>query len=417
MIGGGFTGLSAAIALRRQGLSVILLEARTCGFGASGRNAGHLTPTIGKDLFTLSRLFGRERVGALVRLMDAAISHLERWIDEHRIDCHYEPVGNLIAAIHPSQHRDLDRAAEAASRHGAAGRILEPADLDRWGIPRAVTRAFLEPHGGVLDPGLLVQGLRRVARAAGAEVYEQTPVVRVEGGATVRVRSAEGCVRSRVLVVGTNGFPPPLRRLERAGLVLHVQLFRTEPLGPVQRERIGWHGREGLYTAHQVLESYRWTPDGRILGGSKVVRYGWRGRRLPDVDPRVSRVLERTFRARFPELADVAVERYWGGPIRLGLDFLPTVARMGRDRNVLVAMGYAGHGVALASYAGEMIADLLADREGPGAALWSRRRVPTPPEPFRWLAFHALTGLLGALDGRADRAACGRASAPPSAAP
>jgi gamma-glutamylputrescine oxidase len=411
VVGAGFTGLSSALALRREGFEVVVLEARSAGFGASGRNAGHLTPTIGKDLPTLARLYGRERVKGLTQLSETAIRHVESLIDKHAIDCEYEPVGNVVAAVHPRQHRNLDRAAEAAQACGVPGELLERDELERRGLPRAITRGFLEPHGGILHPGRYVRGLRRAVLDSGARLHEGTPVTRIEDGPRVIVHTRAGRVRARFAVIATNAYTPDLGRLRSAALRVHVQLFRTAPLSDAQRAAVGWVGREGIYTAHEILESYRLTADQRIVGGAKAARYGYGGRRLPDVDPSVSSLLERIFRQRFPELADVAIERHWGGPIFLGLDFLPRVGRGGRHRNLLHAVGYAGHGISLASYAGEMIADLLLERDGPGAALWSRRSVPLPPEPLRWLTHRALTGLLAGMDARVDRAAAALAGA------
>jgi glycine/D-amino acid oxidase-like deaminating enzyme len=122
---------------------------------------------------------------------------------------------------------------------------------------------------------------------------------------------------------------------------------------------------------------------------------------LPDVDPRIAAVLEATFRRRFPELMDVRVADHWGGPIFLSLDFLPVVGRRGQ---VVHAIGYAGHGIPLASYAGEMIADLICGRDGPGRALWGRRSLPAPPEPLRWFTFRAVSGALAVVDRRSDGA-------------
>src|SRR5262245_1698151 len=115
IVGAGFTGLSAAIALRAAGASVVVIEREIAGFGASGRNAGHLTPTIGKDLPTLARFYGRERAQGLVALIQRAIGHVESTIAQHGIACAYEPVGNVMAAVHEKQHEALDRAAAAAA--------------------------------------------------------------------------------------------------------------------------------------------------------------------------------------------------------------------------------------------------------------------------------------------------------------
>jgi glycine/D-amino acid oxidase-like deaminating enzyme len=185
---------------------------------------------------------------------------------------------------------------------------------------------------------------------------------------------------------------------------MRVNLFRTPPLSDAQLARLGWTGGEGIYTAHEMLESYRLTRDNRIVGGAKQVRYGYGGTVFSAPDAGLAASLERVFRQRFPMLGDVRVETHWGGPIAFALDFLPVIERSARHPNVVYAVGYAGHGLALASYAGRMVADLLLERPSPGAALWSRRRLPLPPEPLRWLIVRALTGFFAGIDRRVDSA-------------
>lgn len=402
VIGAGFTGLSSALALTNEGLSVAVLEAEYVGFGASGRNAGHLTPTIGKDLPTLTRLYGEDRVRRLLQMTDCAISHTEQLIHEHAIACDYEPVGNVIAAVHPKQYAAIDRAAEAAHRHGIPGELLDADSMRERGLPAAFTRGYLEPHGGILDPAKYVRGLALAAESAGATLYEDTSVRAIHDGATIELDTKRGRVRCRNLILGTNAYSPELGRPKRGGLRIQVQLFTTAPLTPEQLARVGWRGREGIYTAHEILESFRLTDDDRILGGSRFIRAGFGRRVLPDVDEGISGALESVFRQRFPELHDVSIDRHWGGPIFLGLDFLPWVGRSGARGNVLHSVAYAGHGLAHASYAGIMLRDLLTGKDGPGSALWARRRLGMPPEPLRWLSFRGLTSLFDGMDRRVD---------------
>jgi glycine/D-amino acid oxidase-like deaminating enzyme len=401
IVGAGFTGLSAAIALRATGHSVVVLEQSHVGFGASGRNAGHLTPVIGKDLPTLATLF-RRRADALIALVEQAVGHVERTIADHGIDCGYAPVGNVLAAVHPKQHAMLDKAAKAAATVGLSSVLLEPADMRARDLPAAFTRGLLMERGGILDPGRYVRGLRRVAEAAQALVFEKTPVLKIDEGSPATLVTPGGRVRARTVVLATNAYTPALGWLRGTIARFHVDLFATAPLSAAQRTAIGWRGREGIYTAHEMLESYRLTDDDRIVGGAKTVRYGFDGRALAD-DPATFAFIEAAFRDRFPALRDVRVTHRWGGPIAFALDFLPAVGVTGAFRNVFYSVGYAGHGIAMASYAGTMLADLLLGRDGPGRALWGRRSVPMPPEPFRWLVAHGLVAAFGAIDRRIDR--------------
>jgi glycine/D-amino acid oxidase-like deaminating enzyme len=263
----------------------------------------------------------------------------------------------------------------------------------------------------VLNPGLYVRGLLAAAVGAGASVFDESPVVDIEDGTSPVVITPGGRVRADTVVFATNAYTPDLptvRHLRRTGTRLQVQLFASAALTDEQMARIDWRGREGVYTAHEALESYRLSAGNRIVGGSKWVRAGFGDKPLDDVDARIAARLEQVFHARFPELADVGIDRHWGGPIFLPVDFLPRLGRGGRHGNMIHSVGYAGHGLGLASYAGEMIADLVQDRDGPGAALWSRRALPTPPEPLRWIVYRTLKGALEWFDRRVDRRATGR---------
>lgn len=405
VIGGGYTGLWTALALRERGADVVVLERDYAGFGASGRNAGHLTPTIGKDLPTVLRLYGRERGGALVRFAEAAVEHVETAIADRGIECDYVAAGNVLAGVHRGQRPALAKAAGAARQLGGAMRMLEDAEPAERGLPRFVSCGYLEERGGVLHPGKYVRALRELAVEAGTRLYESTPVDAIADGPRVRVETPRGSVSAPLCAIATNAYTPRLGRLRSAVAPLYVSLFATEPLTDEQRERVGWAGGEGIYTAHEVLESYRWTADGRIVGGSRMVRWPYGGRRLPDHDADTFAALEAMFRARFPELRDVAVERCWSGPIAMTLDFLPAIGRGGRHNNLLFAIGYNGHGVAQASYAGTLLAK-MAGGEDPGhPELLGRRRLPMPPEPVRSLYAHGILAALRALDRRTDRRA------------
>ena len=405
VIGAGYTGLSAALALREEGLTVAVLEREYAGFGASGRNAGHLTPTIGKDIPTLARLYGRERAGDFVAFAEAAVEHVESILTRYAIDCAYHPSGNVVAAIHPRQHARLEASARKAAELGAKVSYLAPEEMRRRGLPSAFSAGYLEERGGTLHPGRYVQGLRRAALDAGVTLFERTPVLRLEQGRELVLKTPSGQVVAARAVLATNAFTPELGQLRSVVLPVWVSLFETAPLQEAQRRALDWRGREGIYTAHEILESYHLTASGTILGGAKRVRYGFGGRAVTEQHAPTFALLERTFRARFPQLRDLPIARFWSGPIAFALDFLPAVGVTGKYGNLYYALGYAGHGVAQASYTGTTLAAYMAGRVGAADLLAHRRRIPLPPEPFRWLVFHAISGTLGLLDARLDRAA------------
>ncbi len=403
VIGGGYTGLSTALSLRQQGADVVVLEQDFAGSGASGRNAGHLTPTIGKDVPTLLRLFGRERAANLLRFADAAVEYTEETIRKLGVDCEYLPNGNVLAGVHAKHEAPLRRAADAARGLGGAVRFLADPELRERGLPPAFCCGVLEERGGTLHPGRYVLGLRRAALAAGVRLFERSALVALEDGAPVTARTSEGAVRADAAVLATNAYTTSTGRRPRAVAPLKVSLFETEPLGGAALAALGWSGREGVYTAHEVLESYRLTARDTIVGGTKVVRHAYGGALPEAYDPSAFAAVTDAFRERLPMLADVPVAHYWGGWVALTPDFLPRLGVEGSHQNVFHGLGYCGHGVPQAILMGAMLAERVQGRRHEWDSALERRCFSWPPEPFRWLGAALLEGVLSVVDRRTDR--------------
>jgi len=404
VVGGGLTGLATALALREAGVDVAVVERDFCGSGASGRNAGHLTPTIGKDLPTLVRLFGEARASAFARFADRAVGCAEDLIRRHAIACDYVASGNVLAGLHPRQRARLERAAEAAARLGAKVAFLDEGEVRRRELPACVRFGVLEERGGTLDPGKLVRGLRAAALAAGARVYEGSEVRTIAPGRTPRIETGGGSLRADRVVVATNAYTPAtLGWLRHRVVPLRVTLFATHPLSDAARAGLGWSGREGLYTAHEILESWRLTADGRLVGGSRWVRYAYGSALADGASPRLLRRLAGLLAERFPGL-DAPIDAFWGGWIGTTLDFLPVFATRGRHANLHTGLAYNGHGVAQACLFGRLLADAALGRESEDTELFARRGIPLPPEPLRWLLARGILGSLALVDALTDRA-------------
>jgi len=402
VVGAGYTGLSAALALRRAGVDVVVLERDFAGFGASGRNAGHLTPTIGKDLPTLLMLFGRTRTAQLVEFAEASVRSVEDTIRAHGIDCDYQPSGNVMAAVHPKQEARLRRAAGVAAQVGAHVQFLDRAEMRRRRLPPAFIAGAWEKRGGTLDPGKYVTGLRRAVLAAGITLYEQTPVQEIIEGPRPRLRTPHGIVTADAVVLATNAYTVELGHLRTAIYPLHDTLFESAPLNAAQLAEIGWPGREGIYTAHESLESYRLTTHGTIVGGSKGVRYPYGSALTRDSTAWTIAQNSRAFRDRFPTLAELPISHTWGGWIAMTLNFLPVLGVTGAHHNVYHALGYNGHGVAAATAMGPIVADCVLRRPNPHVDQFKRFPVPLPPEPLRWLMIRGMLGVVNAIDRRLD---------------
>lgn len=198
IIGGGFTGLSAAIELRDAGVDVAVLELDFCGKGASGRNAGHLTPTIGKDFPTMVKSFGEDRALAYAKFAERSVIYTESVFDRLGIECDYKAAGNIVTGVH-KQHRDaLLRAADVSSRLGIGVEFLDGDEMRRRQLPPFGLFGVLEHHGGHLNPGKYIAGLRRAALEKGVRIFEGTRVMSYND----RSRSVEVVTESGKMAIG-----------------------------------------------------------------------------------------------------------------------------------------------------------------------------------------------------------------------
>ena len=401
IVGGGYAGLAAALRLRAAGADVVLLEQAFCGAGASGRNAGHLTPTIGKDIYTCLSHWGEQRGLALARFGENAVAEAVRLMDEHAIEADYVAAGNVVAGLHPEHRRVLERSAARAQAAGLDMAFLDEAEMRGRGLPPAFRCGVREPAGGHLHPGKLVLGLRRAAHAAGVRIHEGTPAtgLRRERSGRQRVTTPSGAVVAEQALVATNAYvAPDLAGLRRSVLPLEVTLFRTAPLTASQRAALGWRGGEGIYTAHEIMESYRIAPDGRLVGGSKWVRYG-----APEQAP-VQQADAQKFEAllaeRFPEAAPLRIESFWRGWIAATVDHLPLI---GERRGLHMISGCNGHGIALCTTLGAATADRMLGRRRDDLEVLRRWLPPLPGEWVRQAAFRAVAAPLERRDARIDR--------------
>jgi glycine/D-amino acid oxidase-like deaminating enzyme len=408
IVGGGYTGLSTARALKlaEPGMKVAIIERAFVGFGASGRSSGYLTPLIGHDLHTLLRRYGRERGGLIARLGERATAAVEEMIARHDLDCDYEPSGLATPALSDSHLRTVDKLARAADELGVAGARWSGsrtrAELDS---PRFVG-AFYTPRGGVLQPFKLARELLRVVRALGVEVFEETALREFAPGpaaSPVIALAGRHRIRARWLIMATNAYTRQAIYYKRLA-PLHVYTIVTEPLTPAQLAALRWPRRVGYYTLHHLLYALRLTRDNRLLVATGNVRYFARGRLHVADQPGEYRRLKRAITWFHPTLAGLRVAARWEGVVGVTLHDLPWVGRHPRHANVLHSLAYNGHGVGFANLAGSLLCDLVL--RGTSAVddlpLASAPWPPIPPEPARKPFAAAYIGLLRALDALTD---------------
>jgi glycine/D-amino acid oxidase-like deaminating enzyme len=404
IVGGGFTGLWAALHAKADdpARDVVLLEAETAGFGASGRNGGFAIASLTHGLSNgLSRF--ADEMKTLERLALENYEGLKADLATRGIDCDFEENGDLGVALEPHQLEWFDEEADLLRRFGHDVEVLDAAatraEVDS---PTYLGALWDRTGAATLDPGKLAAGLRAAAVRAGVRVHEHTPATSLEPGAdTVTVLAPQGRVRARRVLLATSAFPPLLRAIRRYVVPVYDYALMTEPLGPERAAAIGWDRRQGIGDMGNQFHYYRRTADDRILFGGYDAVYRFRGPVGPhlDTDEATFGRLAQHFFTTFPQLEGLRFSHRWGGAIdtcsRFSVFF--GTAHQGR---VAYATGYTGLGVVSTRFGARVALDLLDGRrtEATGLRYVRRKPVPFPPEPLRTAVIQLTRNRLAAAD-------------------
>ena len=352
VIGGGLTGVSAALHLAERGYEVVLLEAARVGAGASGRNGGQVMSGQRLGVSDLEKAFGIARSRLLWLLAEEAKATVRERIARHAIPCDLRP-GGLIAAHSPREARRLERDAEhlREAYDYPHARYVDRGELQEMLATRRYFGGLLDAGACHLHPLNFVLGLADAAAAAGVRIFERSRALRIQDSRPPVVSTAEGRVEARFVVLAMNGHLGNLiPRL--AGWIMPINNFMiaTAPLGEAAaRDLI--RNQVAVSDTKFVVDYFRLTTDHRLLfGGGETY-----GPRFPeDIKGFVRRYMLRVF----PQLADTGIDYGWGGTLAITRSRLPHFARLAPD--VFVAHGYSGQGVALATLAGKLIAEAIA---------------------------------------------------------
>ena len=387
VVGGGYTGLWTALALkeREPSLDVVIVEAETCGAGPSGRNGGFLHG-YWAALADIVSLLGEGRALDLARAGERIVPAVRAFCGAHGEDVWLRESGMLMVSTSPGQDAAIERAVAAAA---AVGAPEQAQPLDAAGVARRIRsdvfrRGVYFEDGATVQPARLVRALRSAALATGVELYEGTPAVQIRDG---EVQTPAGSVQARDVVVAVNAAATGWRPVSRHVTNFGSYVVLTEPV-PELLESIGWTGGEAVLDARMFLHYFRTTKDGRVLMGSGSGPIGRGGRvdaRFSTDSASVARA-ERGLRRLLPALADARVERAWGGPIDVSADHLPFFGTVKGER-VHYGLGYSGHGVGPTWLGGQILASLVLglDDEWTSLPLASRKVASLPPEPLKHL--------------------------------
>lgn len=377
VIGAGFTGLSAARMLAKLGAKVAVLESETIGWGASSRNGGMVLTGMKLGVNKLISMYGRERTQRMYAASLASIDCVEKIVQEENIDCDFSRCGHLEVACKQRHFDDYARQAEVIQREfNHALRVVQRKDL-----PDEIGSTIY--YGGMVDevsagchPGRYVAGLARAAMKAGAEIFEGTRVQSVQresrqGQAGWKISTTRGTLWTQDVFVATSGYTSQATpALQKKIIPIGSFIITTEILPDKLAQELSPRNRM-IYDSKNYLYYYRLTPDRRMLFGGRAAFF-------PENDQTIrqsAEILRRGMIDVYPQLADAKIDYVWGGTLDFAFDIMP---HAGQLDGMYYALGYAGHGVAMATYQGQKIAELIASDRTEGS---------NPENPFVGIPF------------------------------
>ncbi len=355
VVGGGFTGLSAALNLAERGFSVVLLEAERIGWGASGRNGGHIGTEYNPGIDRIEQWVGRANAQLLWDLSEEAKDIIRQRVTKHAIDCDLR-WGYLHAAEKRRHLADMDETLGTWRRYGyrAELKVVRGAEVRAYCNSPAYVGGLVDGGAGWLHPLNYCLGLAAAARAAGVKLFEGTRVTRIEEGSKVTLHTDNGAaVTAPFVVMACNAYLGDLiPKLRRRIMPVGTYIGATRPLPKALAEDC--LPTNATVADHNfVLNYFQRSGDDRMLFGGGVSY-------TTLMPPNLPGVMRRKMVKVFPQLRDETFEYVWGGYVGITVERTPHLGRTGQQKNIYFAQGYSGQGVALTGIAGKVIAEAIA---------------------------------------------------------
>ena len=377
VIGAGFTGLSAARTLAKRGVSVAVLESETVGWGASSRNGGMVLTGMKLGVNKLVSMYGRDLTRRMYAASLETIDCVEQIVREEGIDCDFSRCGHLEVACKQKHFDDYARQAEVIAREfDHQLRVVQRHELSAEIGSTIYYGGMVDEVSAGVNPARYVAGLGHAAIKAGAEILEQTRVEGVlressQGESGWKITTSRGTLWAREIFVGTSGYTSKATpALQRKIIPIGSFIVTTEVLPEALAHELSPRNRM-IYDSKNYLYYYRLTPDRRMLFGGRAAFF-------PENDQTIRRsaeILRRGMVDVYPQLRDAKVEYVWGGTLDFAFDIMP---HAGQIDGIYYALGYAGHGVAMATYQGQKMADLIAGEKPENPFVG----IPFPGAPF-----------------------------------
>ncbi len=358
VVGAGFTGLSAARELARKGVRVAVLDAENIGWGASSRNGGMVLTGLKLGVNELIQRYGREKTQAMYTASLASIDLVEEIIREENIACDFARSGHLEVACKQKHFDAFARQAEVIAREFNHRLRIIPRDSLGTEIGSDIY------YGGMVDeisagvnPARYVAGLGRAALRAGACLYEGTHVAGIEraarnGASGWNLKTSKGPMWSREVMVATSGYTGKATpALQKKIIPIGSYIIVTEVLPEAVAAEVSPNNRM-IFDSKNYLYYYRLTPDRRMLFGGRAAFFP----ESADSIRQSAEILRQGMIEVYPQLRDTRVAYVWGGTLDFAFDIMPHAGRMD---GIYYSLGYAGHGVAMATYLGQKVAEFI----------------------------------------------------------
>ncbi len=357
IIGGGYTGLSAAYNIHRHfpEKKIILLEGACCGYGASGRNGGFCVATSLLD--ERSKDLDARKKSVDVSLY--GIDQIKRFIADHGLDCDFNESGMLDVAMNEKQLKSLEKSYQNLKKWGFDVELLHGKALEKEIKSPRFIAGLKTAEGATLNPAKLARGMKKIVEGMGVEIRERSVVTRVVPGKVHHVDTELGDVSAPVLVVATNAYSHKIGFFKNRLYPIYTYIVATEPLSESQWEAVGWQNRQGLADRRMMFNYSVRSADGRIVMGGSDAKYYDNDVMAPGNNKSVTQELVEDLVQTFPPLEGIAIEHAWGGPMGISLHFAPSVGVMGEHDNLYYGVGFI-EGVPSTQAGGRMIADLMA---------------------------------------------------------
>jgi len=358
IVGAGLAGLSAAIELADLGFDVVLLDARKVGYGGSGRNGGQALTSLACEQSVIEKQLGAVDARAVWDMTLEAIELIHARCRRFGIDCDWRD-GALSLAVGARKGRALAQWHETMQRrYGYEGTFIEPKDMPQWIASPRYHSGVHDPRSGHMHPLKYCLGMARAAASLGVRIFEDSAVTALVPGATALLRTAQGEVRARSVLLAANAYLEGIvPRLESRIMPVGTYVVASEPLPPALARSL-IPSRSAVCDTNFVLDYFRTTADDRLLFGGRVS--------YSTVTPKnLAASMQARMARTFPQLQGTRVEYAWGGFVDISMNRAPDFGRLsdiggGREAaNVYYLQGFSGHGLALTGLAGKLVAEAI----------------------------------------------------------